>query len=107
MNLNINPCRYLCVVRRPPTPVESMDAEPVPADIVIINSENTVEIIPIAMCDADPGERFAREDMDAEFSRGCSQGYLKYQNELIVIIIYLSIGMFVTGSAALVYLYTR
>ena len=100
MNLNINPYRYLCIVRRPHAPVESMDAEPVSADIVIIGAAVPSEIIPIAVCDVEPWEQVARENMAAEFERGCSQGYLKCRNELIVIIIYLSIGMFVIICAA-------
>jgi len=109
MNLNINPCRYLCVVRRPPAPVESTDEEPVPADIVIIDAEVPPEIIPIAVCDVEPGELFTRADMDAEFARGCARGYIKYRNEVIVMIIYLSICAVITGTgeAVLDYLYTR
>ena len=107
MNLNINPYRYLCVVRRPPAPVESVDEEPVPADIVIIDAEVHSEIIPIAVCDVEPGERFTREDMAAEFDRGIARGYLKCRNELIVILIYLGICLFVVCEAVLVYVYTR
>jgi hypothetical protein len=81
----------------------------VPADIVIIDAEVHSEIIPIAVCDVEPGELFTRADMDAEFARGCARGYIKYRNEVIVMIIYLSICAVITGTgeAVLDYLYTR